>query len=94
VSTIEPMMDIVNVSPLAAMPAAATQPAHLVPEFETVFVETLFQHAGLAKALDTQEGSQSGLFGELMLRELARGLAGQLHLGLGAALGVSAIDRR
>jgi hypothetical protein len=91
------MMDIVNVSPLAAMPAAATpgaRPSHLVQEFETLFVETLLQHAGLAKALDTQEGSESGLFGELMLRELARGLAGQLHLGLGAALGVSASDRR
>jgi len=85
-------MGIVDISPLAALPGtrgANASPAHRVQEFESLFVETLLQHGGLARALDTQGDSGGGVFGELMLRELSRALAGSLHLGLGAALGAS-----
>ncbi len=66
-----------------------TAPAAAVRDFEALFVETLLQHSGLAQALDgSGNGAEGGMAGELMVRELARGLAEQLQLGFGRYLGV------
>jgi hypothetical protein len=63
-------------------------PAQAVRDFETLFVETWLQHSGIAQALQTGEGPEGGVTGELLIRELARDLADQLQLGFGKTLGV------
>jgi len=66
----------------------AAGPASAVRDFEALFVETLLQHAGLAAALDGGEGPEGGMVGELLVRELAHGLADQLKMGFGRYLGI------
>jgi hypothetical protein len=63
-------------------------PAQAVRDFESLFLETLLQHSGIAQALETDAGPEGGMSGELMIRELARNLADQLKLGFGKSLGV------
>ncbi len=86
----QPITDVMNASALAVMPSSAPHAAQPARDFEALFIETLLQHAGLAKSLETEGGSDGGMFGELMVHELAHQLAGQLHLGFGAALGMPA----
>jgi Rod binding domain-containing protein len=96
VSTVESVMGVVDMSPLATLPEAVAgkaSAAQQLQEFESLFVETLLKHGGLAEALAPQEGADSSLLGDMMLRELSRSLTGQLHLGLGAALGVAGAGR-
>jgi hypothetical protein len=75
---------------VAGMTAAPRSggPAQAVRDFESLFLETLLQHAGLAQSLQLDEGPEGGMTGELMIRELAHSLADQLKLGLGKSLGV------
>lgn len=78
-----------NGGPLqAAQPSQAARPAQAVRDFESLFLETLLQHSGIAQALQTDAGPEGGMSGELMIRELARNLADQLKLGFGKSLGV------
>jgi hypothetical protein len=81
---------IPDVAVSAAMVGAPrnASPAQAVREFESLFVETLLQHSGLAQALQGGEALEGGMAGELLLHELARSLADQLKLGFGKSLGV------
>jgi hypothetical protein len=63
-------------------------PKQAVRDFESLFLETLLQHSGIAQALQAGEGPEGGMTGELMIRELAHSLADQLKLGFGKSLGV------
>jgi hypothetical protein len=75
--------------PLAAVAAPHdTGPAQALKDFESLFVETLLQQAGLGQALEAGDSAEGGLAGELMVRELARNLADQLKLGFGQSLGL------
>jgi hypothetical protein len=76
----------------AAGPARPAGPAQAVKDFESLFIETLLQTSGLVQALDTQGGPEGGMAGELLVRELARGLAGQLKLNFGRSLGMEGVS--
>ena len=87
------IFSVSGISDLAASAATAGAPrqggpAQAVRDFETLFVETWLQHSGIAQALQTGDGPEGGVTGELLIRELARDLAGQLKLGFGKTLGV------
>jgi hypothetical protein len=86
------MIPLEPVSGIAPVVAAGTPntvaPSQAVKDFESLFVETLLQNAGLARTLDAEGGSEGGMAGELLVRELARGLAGQLQLDFGRSLGI------
>lgn len=77
-----------ELSASAASPggSSATRSARAVKDFETLFVETLLQHAGFAQALDSEGGTPGSVVGELFVREIARNLSGQLHLGFAQQL--------
>jgi hypothetical protein len=90
------MVDAVSVSTLlptwAALPGVGidtrvTDPKQAAHGFESLFVQTLLDHAGMAKALGGSEDGQ-GALGELLIRELSQTLAQQLTLQWGASLGV------
>lgn len=70
--------------------ARSAGPAQAVKDFESLFIETLLQSSGLAQSLDTQGGPEGGMAGQLLVRELARGLADQLQLNFGRSLGIPA----
>jgi hypothetical protein len=53
-----------------------------------MFIETLLQSTGMLKGLDADAGPQAGLASELMIREIATQLAGQLGLDFGRTLHV------
>jgi hypothetical protein len=72
----------------AAGPERARGPAQAVKDFESLFIETLLHSSGLAQTLDTQGGPEGSMAGELLVRELSRGLAGQLQLNFGRSLGI------
>jgi hypothetical protein len=80
--------DVTAASVAAAGPEHATGPAQAVKDFESLFIETLLQSSGLAQTLDTQGGPEGGMAGELLVRELAQGLADQLQLNFGRSLGI------
>ena len=80
-------------------PAAALAPAlpgrpqsrpEAVHSFESLFIETLLNQAGLGQALDPGGTIGGGTAGELLVRELAQKLAGQLPLGFARAMGEAA----
>ena len=81
----------VTASVAASASARTAVPAQAVKDFESLFIETLLQSSGLAQTLDTQGGPEGGMAGELLVRELARGLADQLQLNFGRSLGIDAI---
>jgi hypothetical protein len=83
---LEPVSGIAPVVTAGTPNTAASSQA--VKDFESLFVETLLQNAGLARTLETQGGPEGGMAGELLVRELARGLADQLHLDFGRSLGI------
>lgn len=72
----------------AAGSARTADPAQAVKDFESLFVETMLQSGGLAQTFDSQAGPEGGMAGELMVREIARGLADQLRLDFGRSLGI------
>lgn len=80
----------VTASIAASGSARSAGPAQAVKDFESLFIETLLQSSGLAQTLDTQGGPEGGMAGELLVRELARGLADQLQLNFGRSLGIGA----
>jgi hypothetical protein len=87
------LFSVSGISDVAASAVTAGAPPHAGPaqavrDFETLFIETWLQHSGIAQALQTGEGPEGGVTGELLIRELARGLADQLKLGFGRTLGV------
>jgi hypothetical protein len=67
---------------LSGQPQRAGGTAGAMRDFEALFLETLMRHAGLAEALDADEGSGGSVAGELFVREIARSLASQVDLGL------------
>ena len=77
----EPLLGI-DAIPAAGMPARPNSPAQAVRDFEALFLETLLRQAGLARAIDGSGDAAGGVAGELFVREIARGLAGQLNLGV------------
>jgi hypothetical protein len=83
-----------TVFPAWAVPAGvgvdkrSPNPQQAVHGFESLFIETMLEHAGIARALGGGEGEQAGAAGELLIRELAQTLAQNLSLGWGASLGV------
>jgi hypothetical protein len=81
----------VTASVAASASARTAVPAQAVKDFESLFIETLLQSSGLAQTLDTQGGPEGGMAGELLVRELARGLAASLQLNFGRSLGIDAI---
>ena len=87
------LFSISGISDVALSAATAGAPRHggpaqAVRDFETLFLETWLQHSGIAQALQTDEGPEGGVTGELLIRELARNLGEQLKLGFGKSLGV------
>lgn len=62
--------------------ARATTPQQALHGFESLFVQMMLEHAGLADALGGGEEGQSAV-GELLLRELSQSLAQQLTLPWG-----------
>lgn len=90
--SVEPTLGIPDVtaavSVSAAGPGRAADPRQAVKDFETLFIETLLQSSGLTQTLDTQGGPEGGMAGELLVRELAQGLADQLQLNFGRSLGI------
>jgi hypothetical protein len=80
----------VTASVAASGSARSAGPAQAVKDFESLFIETLLQSSGLAQTLDTQGGPEGGMAGQLLVRELARGLADQLQLNFGRSLGIGA----
>jgi len=80
--------DVAASAATVGAPRQGGGPAQAVCDFETLFVETWLQHSGLAQALQAGEGPEGGVTGELLIRELAKDLAGQLKLGFGQSLGV------
>jgi hypothetical protein len=71
---------VVGIAGAAGRPTGGSH-ADAVLDFETLFVETLLRQAGLARVLDgSDEGG--GVAGELFVREIARGLAHSVNLGL------------
>jgi hypothetical protein len=86
------MISLEPVSGIAPVVTAGTPntvaSSQAVKDFESLFVETLLQNAGLARTLETQGGAEGGMAGELLVRELARGLADQLQLDFGRSLGI------
>jgi hypothetical protein len=88
--SLQPTLGIpdVTASVAAADSARSAGPAQAVKDFESLFIETLLQSSGLAQTLDTQGGPEGGMAGELLVRELARGLADQLQLNFGRSLGI------
>jgi hypothetical protein len=70
--------------------ARGAGPAQAVKDFESLFIETLLQSSGLARSLDMQGEPEGGMAGELLVRELAKGLADQLQLNFGRSLGIGA----
>ena len=91
-NTLQPTLAIAAVTGTAAAPGSARSAgsAQAVKDFESLFIETLLQSSGLAQTLDTQGGPEGSMAGELLMRELARGLADQLQLGFGRSLGIVA----
>ena len=91
-NALQPTLAIADVTATAAAPGSARSagPAQAVKDFESLFIETLLQSSGLAQTLDTQGGPEGGMAGELLMRELARGLADQLQLNFGRSLGIVA----
>jgi len=81
-----------DVTATAVSPGSARSagPSQAVKDFESLFIETLLQSSGLAQTLDTQGGPEGGMAGELLVRELARGMADQLQLNFGRSLGIFA----
>lgn len=75
----------------AAGPNHNAGPAQAVKDFESLFIETLLQSSGLAQTFDTQGGPEGGMAGELLVRQLAQGLADQLKLNFGRSLGMENI---
>jgi len=75
----------------ATGPARTSGPAQAVKDFESLFIETLLQSSGLSQTLDTQGGPEGGMAGELLVRELAQGLADQLKLNFGRSLGMEGV---
>jgi hypothetical protein len=67
-----------------------TRAARAVKDFEALFVETLLQSTGLLKSLGAEGGADGGVANELIVREIARNLAGQLQLDFGRNLGINA----
>ncbi len=93
---LQPALEIPDVTAASAASASATrasEPDQAVKDFESLFVETLLQSSGLAKSLDTGTGSEGGMAGELLVRELARGLADQLQLNFGRSFGIAGSAR-
>lgn len=80
----------VTASLAASGGARSAGPAQALKDFESLFIETLLRSSGLARSLDTQEGPEGGMAGELLVRELASGLAEQLQLNFGRSLGIGA----
>jgi hypothetical protein len=84
-----------TVFPAWAVPAGGSfdtrspNPQQAVHGFESLFIETMLEHAGIARALGGEDGGQAGAAGELLIRELSQTLAQQLSLGWGASLGVA-----
>jgi hypothetical protein len=77
-------------APVAALgPASTAGPAQAVHDFETLFLETLLQHSGIAETLGGEDAPEGGVAGELMVRTIAGSLADQLKLDLGRYLGVA-----
>jgi len=60
-------------------------PHKAVRDFESLFIETMLEHAGIARAVGGED-EQTGAAGELLIQELSQTLADQLQPGLGAAL--------
>ena len=91
-NSLQPTLAIPDVTAAAAAPGSARSagPAQAVKDFESLFIETLLQSSGLAQTLDTQGGPEGGMAGELLMRELARGLADQLQINFGRSLGIVA----
>jgi hypothetical protein len=89
---LQPALGIPDVTAAAAASGSARSAgsAQAVKDFESLFIETLLQSSGLAQTLDTQGGAEGGMAGELLVRELARGLADQLQLNFGRSLGIGA----
>jgi hypothetical protein len=89
---LQPALGIPDVTAAAAASGSARSAgsAQAVKDFESLFIETLLQSSGLAQTLDTQGGPEGGMAGELLVRELARGLADQLQLNFGRSLGIGA----
>jgi len=86
---LEPALGIPDVTAASAVGSArAAGPDQAVKDFESLFMETLLQSSGLAQTLDTEGGPEGGVAGELLVRELARGLSEQLQLNFGRSLGV------
>ena len=77
---------VTTAAPPAADSGARAQKA--VRDFESLFIETLLQSTGMLKSLDADAGPEGGVASELMVRELATQLAGQLRLDFGHALHV------
>lgn len=87
------MTDIVSVSsllPTWAAPATpepdarTATPQQALHGFESLFVQMMLEHAGLAEALSGGEEGQSAV-GELLVRELSQSLAQQLTLPWGVS---------
>lgn len=73
-----------------ALPARPQSRPEAVRSFESLFIETLLNQAGLGQALDPGGNIGGGTAGELLVRELAQKLAGQLPLGFARAMGEAA----
>jgi len=80
----------VTATAAAPGPARGAGPSQAVKDFESLFIETLLRSSGLEQTLDTQGGPEGGMAGELLVRELARGMADQLQLNFGRSLGIFA----
>jgi hypothetical protein len=74
----------------AALPAEAqsARTRKALGDFESLFIETLLQSTGMLKSLDADAGPEGGVASELMVREIAAQLAGQLRLDFGRSLHV------
>jgi len=89
--SLAPALEIPDLAASAAASGAmrSAGPAQAVKDFESLFIETLLQSSGLARSLDMQgDAPEGGMAGELLVRELSRGLAEQLQLDFGRSLGI------
>jgi hypothetical protein len=90
-STVSPIVVPEATGPMSPDPAARGERA--LKDFESLFIETLLQSSGMLKSLDTEGGPEGGLASELMVRELATKLAGQLRLDFGRQLGIGMLEK-
>jgi hypothetical protein len=90
--SLQPTLEIPDVTASLAASGAARNagPTQALKDFESLFIETLLRGSGLARSLDTQGEPEGGMAGELLVRQLASGLAEQLQLNFGRSLGIGA----